>query len=225
MASEKMGELTCVDFWANGYGMRVRIALQEMQIGFSYIEEDFRNQETSKLVLDMNPVYQFTPILLHHGRPICLSKNILEYIDEVWGGQAGRASLLPSDPLKRAHQRFWGDYVDQKIFDTQTRFLKSKGDDKVAIKKELINHFKRLEDVLGDSTFFGGDEFGFLDVVIIPYSSMFHGYEQHGGFDFKEECPKLMCWVERCRGRDSVQTVLPDDEEMYDLHKKWYGIE
>ena len=110
MASERMRELTCVDFWANGYGMRVRIALREMEIGFKYIEEDFRNQQTSKLVLDMNPVYRFTLILLHHGRPVCLPKNILEYIDEVWGDH-----LLPSDPLKRAHQRFWGDYVDQKV--------------------------------------------------------------------------------------------------------------
>jgi glutathione S-transferase len=76
--SERMGEVvTCVDFWANGYGMRVRIALREMQIGFDYIEEDFRNQETGQLVLDMNPIYRFSPILLHHGRPICLSKNML----------------------------------------------------------------------------------------------------------------------------------------------------
>ena len=113
----------------------------------------------------------------------------------------------------------------EQIFDTQTKFLKSKGEEKVAFKTELVDHFKRLEDVLGDSIFFGGGEFGFLDIVIIPYASMFHGYEQHGGFAFEEECPKLMRWVERCKGRESVQSVLPDDEEMYDLHKKWYGIE
>ena len=47
----------------------------------------------------------------------------------------------------------------EQIFDTQTKFLKSKGEEKVAFKTELVDHFKRLEDVLGDSIFFGGGEF------------------------------------------------------------------
>lgn len=111
------------------------------------------------------------------------------------------------------------------MFSTQTRFLKSKGDEKATAKAELLEHLKRLEEALGDKTFFAGDEFGFLDAVVIPFSSMFHGYEQHGGFDLDAECPGLMRWVRRCKERESVKGVLPDEDEMYELHKKWYGIE
>ncbi|KAF8714098.1 hypothetical protein HU200_028099 [Digitaria exilis] len=217
------GEVTCVDFWANGFGMRARIALRELGVAFRYVEEDLRSGDRSELVRRMNPVHRSIPILIHGGRPVCGSVNILEYVDETWGNDGG-PRLLPRDPLQRAHARFWADFVDQKVFSTQTRFLKSKGAEKEAAKEELLDQLRRLEEVLGDKTFLAGDEFGFLDAVLIPFSSMFHGYEQHGGFSLETECPSLMRWVRRCKERDSVKSVLPDEDEMYELHKKWYGI-
>ncbi|XBI60482.1 hypothetical protein VPH35_041407 [Triticum aestivum] len=162
--------VTCVDFWANGFGMRARIALRELGAAFEYVEED--------LVRRMNPIHRSVPILIHRGRP---------------------------------------------VFPTQTRFLKSK--EKDAAKEELVEQLKRLEEVLSDKGYFSGDEFGFLDIVLIPFSSMFRGYEQHGGFDLEVECPNLMRWVKRCKERESVREVLPDEAKMYDLHKEWYGIE
>ncbi|OEL28870.1 Glutathione S-transferase U25 [Dichanthelium oligosanthes] len=220
------GEVTCVDFWANGFGMRARIALRELGVAFHYVEEDLRVRERSELVRRMNPVHRSVPILIHDGRPVCGSVNILEYIDEVWGKKTtGGPRLLPHDPLHRAHARFWADFVDQKVFSTQTKFLKSKGEEKEVAKVELLDQLKHLEEVLGDKTFFAGDEFGFLDAVLIPFSSMFHGYEQHGGFSLETECPNLMRWVRTCKERESVKSILPDEDEMYELHKKWYGIE
>uniref|UniRef100_I1Q846 Glutathione S-transferase n=1 Tax=Oryza glaberrima TaxID=4538 RepID=I1Q846_ORYGL len=197
-----------VDFWANGFGMRARIALHVLQVGFGFVEEDLRIRERSDLVLRMNPVHRSVPILIHRGRPIYGSINILQYIDEVWAKRVG-TRLLPPDPLKRASARFWADFVDHEVFSTQTRFLKSKGEEKEMAKAELLDQLRRLEGVLGDRSFFSGDEFGFLDIVLIPFSSMFHGYK----------------WVKRCKERESMRQVLPDEGEMYELHKKWYGIE
>uniref|UniRef100_A0A0E0E7I8 Glutathione S-transferase n=1 Tax=Oryza meridionalis TaxID=40149 RepID=A0A0E0E7I8_9ORYZ len=162
----------------------------------------------------VEPGHRSVPILIHRGRPICGSINILEYIDEVWAKRVG-TRLLPSDPLERASTRFWADFVVHK----------GKGEEKEVAKAELLDQLRRLEGVLGDRSFFSGDEFGFLDIVLIPFSSTFHGYEQHGGFDLKAECPFLMQWVKRCKERESVRQVLPDEGEMYELHKKWYGIE
>ncbi|WVZ61891.1 hypothetical protein U9M48_011699 [Paspalum notatum var. saurae] len=219
-------EVTVVDFWANGFGMRARIALRELGVPFRYVEEDLRVRERSELVLRMNPVHRSIPILIHAGRgPVCGSLNILEYIDEVWGMEKGAPLLPRDDPLQRAHARFWADFVDQKVFSTQTRFLKSRGEEKAAAGAELLDQLRRLEGVLGDRPFFAGDGFGFLDAVLVPFSSMFYGYEQHGGFDLERECPGLVRWVRRCRERDSVRAVLPDEVQMYELHKEWYGIE
>ncbi|XP_048553707.1 glutathione S-transferase U20-like [Triticum urartu] len=211
--------VTCVDFWANGFGMRMRIALREVGVAFEYVEEDLRVCERSELVRRMNPVHRSVPILIHRGRPVCGSLNILEYIDEVWSALGETRRLLPGDPADRADARVF------PVFPAQTRFLKSKGEEKYAAKEELVEQLKRLDEVLGDKAFFSGDAFGFLDVVLIPFSSMFRGYEQHGGFDLEVECPNLMRWVKRCKERESVRAVLPDETKMYELHKEWYGIE
>ncbi|KAL6647835.1 hypothetical protein ACP70R_015272 [Stipagrostis hirtigluma subsp. patula] len=217
-------EVRCVDFWCNEFGMRVRIALREKNVEFEFVEEDLRVRQRSELVLRMNPVYRSIPILIHRGRPICESMNIVEYVDEVWS-QPGGTRLLPADPLERAHARFWANFVDQKVFDAQHRFFMGRNEAKETAKAELVGHLKRLEEVLGDKAFFGGDEFGLLDVALVPFSSMFYGYEKHGGVDMEVECPVLARWVRRCHERESVRSVLPTGVNMYEIHKFFYGIE
>jgi glutathione S-transferase len=113
--ADEADQVTVVDFWANGFGMRARIALRELGVAFRYVEEDLRVRERSELVRRMNPVHRSVPILIHDGRPVCGSVNILEYIDEVWGNNPTRACFLPHDPLQRAQARFWADFVDQKV--------------------------------------------------------------------------------------------------------------
>ncbi|CDP08276.1 unnamed protein product [Coffea canephora] len=235
MREANSSSVVVVDFWGNGFGMRVRIALEEKGIKYEYREEDLTNPQRSQLVLDMNPVRKSVPILIHQGQPVCDSAAILGYIDETW--KDGFPSLLPRDPYDRAIARFWTHFLDNKVrllkmistflvFSTQAMFLKSKSDRaKEESKNELIGELKQLEAVLGDEQYFGGANFGYLDVVLIPFSSMFYGYESHGNFKLEEECPKLSAWVKRCLARDSVRKVLPDSVEMYELHKKFYGIE
>jgi glutathione S-transferase len=126
--------------------------------------------------------------------------------------------LLPADPLERARARFWAEFVDRKVYDAQTRFFTSRDEEKVAAMAELLGHLRRLEEVLGDKAIFGGDEFGFLDVALVPFSAMFYGYEQHDGVDMEAECPALVRWVGRCAERESVR-------DMYEIHKEFYHIE
>ncbi|CAO1948756.1 unnamed protein product [Urochloa humidicola] len=222
--------VTCVDFWCNEFGMRARIALWEKRVPFEFIEEDLRLRvrQRSDLVCRMNPVLRSIPILIHGGRPVCGSINIVEYVDDVWSQEevAGRATrLLPCDPLERARAWFWADFVDQKVYDAQTRFFTSRGKEKMAAMAELLGHLRRLEAVLGDKVFFGGDDFGFLDVALVPFSAMFYGYEQHGGVDMEAECTALVRWVRRCMERESVREVLPSGLDMYQIHKEFYQIE
>ncbi|XP_066393331.1 probable glutathione S-transferase isoform X2 [Miscanthus floridulus] len=210
-------EVTVVDFWCNEFGMRARLALREKRVPFEFVEEDLRVRERSDLVRRMNPVHRAIPILIHAGRPVCGSLNIVEYVDEVW---SKTPRLLPADPLERANARFWADFVDQKA-----RFFTNRGEEKAAAMAELLGHLRRLEAVLRDRPFFGGDEFGFLDVALVPFSSMFYGYERHGGVDMEAECPVLLRWVRRCGERVSVRDVLPSGQDMYAIHKEFYQTE
>ncbi|CAL5067056.1 unnamed protein product [Urochloa decumbens] len=221
MATTSSEPVTCVDFWCNEFGMRARIALREKRVPFEFVEEDLRVRHRSDLVRRMNPVHRSIPILIHGGRPVCGSMNIVEYVDDVWTQEEAEAGrLLPADPLERARARFWADFVDQK-----TRFFTSRGEEKRAAMAELLGHLRRLEAVLGDKAFFGGDEFGFLDVALVPFSAMFYGYEQHGGVDMEAECPALVRWVKRCGEREGVREVLPSGLDMYQIHKEFYQIE
>ncbi|XAR59354.1 Glutathione transferase [Bertholletia excelsa] len=213
-----------VDYWGNGFGMRVRIALEEKGVQYEHIEEDLINPQRSEIVLQMNPVRKSVPILIHKGRPVSDSLAILEYIEDTWKGD-NFPFLLPQDPYERACARFWINFIDNKLFSSQTKFLKSKGESKEEARKELIADLKKLEEVLGDEVYFGGDKFGFLDLAFIPYSSMFYGYEAYGNFSLEDECPKLSAWVKRCIARESVSKILPDSLKMYEVHKKFYGIE
>lgn len=84
-----------------------------------------------------------------------------------------------------------------------------------------------LEGELGDKPFFGGDDFGFLDVAFITYYPWFDTYETCGGFRIEEHCPKLIPWVKRCMERESVSKSLADPKKVYEfvlMMKKKYGL-
>jgi len=103
-------DVILLNFWPNPYGMRVLIALEEKGVWCWNKNEDFSNK--SPLLLQMNPIHKKTPVLLHNGKSICESLNIVEYIDEVWND---RSPFLPSDPYQRSQAKFWANYVDTKV--------------------------------------------------------------------------------------------------------------
>lgn len=105
-------DISLLDFWVSPFGMRVRLALAEKGLCYQFIEESLMTTERSPLLLKMNPVHKKIPVLIHRGRPICESVNIVQYIDEFWND---RSPLLPQDPYQRANARFWADFIDKKV--------------------------------------------------------------------------------------------------------------
>ncbi|XP_042501240.1 probable glutathione S-transferase parC [Macadamia integrifolia] len=203
-------EVVLLGFWLSPFGMRVRIALDEKGIKYEHKEENL--QYKSPLLLKMNPVHKKIPVLIHNGKPICESLVIIQYIDEVW---KDTCSLLPSDPYLRAQARFWADFIDKKIFNCGRRTWMSKGEDNEAAKKELIESFKVLEGELGEKPYFGGENFGYVDVSLIPFYTWFYSTETFGNFRMNAECPKLMAWAERCLQKESVSNSLPFQQRVY----------
>ncbi|XP_057506038.1 probable glutathione S-transferase isoform X2 [Actinidia eriantha] len=118
-------------------------------------------------------------------------------------------------------------YIDE-IYDAGRKVWTTKGEDQEVGKEEFIDCLKVLEGALGDNPYFGGEEFGFVDVSLVPFYCWFYGYETCGNFSIEAECPKLIAWAKRCMERESVSKSLPDPQKIYDFIlqlKKRIGLE
>ncbi|CAI9108578.1 OLC1v1008220C1 [Oldenlandia corymbosa var. corymbosa] len=206
--------VTLLDTKVSMFGMRCRIALSEKGIQYEYREEFLRNK--SSLLLEMNPVHKKIPVLIHNGTPVCESIIIVQYVDEVWPTEN---PLLPCDPHQRAQARFWADFIDKKAYDAGINVWITKGEEQEIAKKKFIELYKTLEGELGNKPYFGGDKFGFLDVVLIPFYSWFYAYETRGNFKIESECPKIVAWAKRCMERESVAKSLPDPKEVFEIYE------
>ncbi|CAF2140712.1 hypothetical protein IGI04_006604 [Brassica rapa subsp. trilocularis] len=202
-------EVILLDFWPSMFGMRTRIALREKGIEFEYRDEDLWNK--SPLLLETNPVHKKIPVLIHNGKPVCESTIQVQYIDEVW---SDKNPILPSDPYQRAQARFWVDFIDKKMYDAQRKVWWTKGEEQETGKKEFIELLKTLESELRDKTYFGGDDFGYVDIGLIGFYSWFHACEKYGNLNIESECPKLIAWAKTCMQRESVAKSLPDSEKV-----------
>lgn len=120
----------------------------------------------------------------------------------------------------------WLNLVGQ-VFDAGGVIWRSKEVPEGA-KDEFIGTLKQLEGALGEKDFFGGDEFGFVDIIAIPFTSWFLTFEKFGGFKVEDDCPMFSAWIKRCLQRESVAKVLPDPERVYEfvcMLRKMLGIE
>lgn len=223
MKSEKGTIL--LDYWVSPFGQRCRIALAEKGIDYEYKEEEGLINQKSALLLESNPIYKKIPVLIQDGKPICESLIIVQYIDEVWGGNA---KLLPEDAYARSQALFWGDFIDKKIYACGTKLWKLKGEAQEEAKKEFIDILKTLEKELGDKKFFSGDAFGYVDIALVPFTSWFYAYETCANFNVEEEVQKLIGWKKRCMERESVAKSLYEPEKVYEfvcVLKKMFGVE
>ncbi|XP_043701072.1 probable glutathione S-transferase [Telopea speciosissima] len=209
-------EVVFLNAGASPFGMRVRIALAEKSVEYQYREESL--QDKSPLLLQMNPIHKKIPVLIHNGKPICESLLIVQYIDETWKDDKA-PPLLPSDPYQRAQARFWADYIDKKVFSSMRGILWSpKGEEQEKAKKEFIEELKVMEEELGDKAYFGGDNFGFVDLSFVPFYTWFYAMETFVNVSVEAECPKLIEWGKRCmEKKESVAKSLPDSLKIYDF--------
>ncbi|KAL6313428.1 hypothetical protein AAG906_003700 [Vitis piasezkii] len=216
-------EIILLDFWPSMFGMRVRLALAEKGL--------------NPLLLEMNPVHKKIPVLIHNGKPICDSGQVLsDYIDKkilimvrklskmlvsshvpsdvefcgLWGSKLELLLILLAVCSTRLYSAFliWLYELGRKIWST-------KGEEQETAKKEFIECLKLLEGELGEKPYFGGEKIGFVDVALVTLSCWFYAYETFGNFSIEAECPKLIAWTKRCMEKESVLSSLEDPHKFH----------
>ncbi|KAK6121132.1 hypothetical protein DH2020_045120 [Rehmannia glutinosa] len=155
---------------------RIIWALKVKGIEFEFIKEDVSNK--SLLLLEKNPVYKMIPVLIHGQNAISESLIILEYIDETWKDNP----ILPKDPAERAYSRFWAKFSEEKIVEPSRLAFHYTGDKQAEGVKLMANGLQILESQIKGKKFFGGDEIGYLDIVIGWIAYWLHFSQEAGDY-------------------------------------------
>lgn len=204
--------------WPSPFAIRVLIGLEEKNVRYESQEENFASK--SELLLQMNPIHKKVPVLIHNGKPVCESLIILQYIDEVW---LGTNSFMPSNPYDRALARFWADFLDTKFLGNAIHgILKTTGEAQEEGKRYMLEYLGLLEGVLkefsagGSKPYFGGEQFGFLDIAFICHTCWFEAMETLGKWKipWESEFPGLQEWMKKCKERESVHKSFPDPHKI-----------
>ncbi|GLJ37982.1 hypothetical protein SUGI_0773140 [Cryptomeria japonica] len=209
-------KIKVLKLWVSPYANRVLIALEELGVEYDTQEEDMDNKSPD--LLEANPIYKTVPTIIHKGKPLPESLIILEYIHDTY---SSFSTLVPTDPYEKAIARFWADFIDNKFWIAEYRIIVRQGEAQEIAKKEFIDSLFLLEEAIqkisGGKPYFGGDKFGYLDIVLVPYVFLWHSAEIFGEFRIPlESCPHLSAWIELVSKRESVVKILPSAEASHE---------
>ncbi|KAF7093952.1 hypothetical protein CFC21_096319 [Triticum aestivum] len=211
MAGGEEEEVKLLGTWASPFVLRAQLALSFKGVSFENVDEDLGSK--SDLLLRSNPVHKAVPVLIHNGRPVCESLVIVQYVDEAFAGPP----LLPADPHERAVARFWAAFIMdelvapwQKVFRAKTEAEKAEGMEQTLAAVDVLEG--GLKECSKGGSFFGGDNVGYVDVVLGGAVPWVYGTEALSGtmlFD-AGRVPLLAAWLERFGELDAAKAVMAD---------------
>ncbi|KAJ9549124.1 hypothetical protein OSB04_021667 [Centaurea solstitialis] len=200
---------------------RVQFVLNLKSIEYEFFEENLACK--SELLLTSNPIYKKVPVLLHAKKsPICESLVIIEFLDEI---RPDVHQVLSSNPVERADNRFWANYIDNKFFPLYGELSLTLGKDgKEAIKERIVEGSMLLEGAFvklsNGKAYFGGDDLGYLDVVLGCFLAWTKFVEKNNKFKIFDEgrTPRLMEWAKRILSHKAVKDVIPGNEAIVNFY-------
>jgi glutathione S-transferase len=149
------------------------------------------------------------------GSKVVLFESVVinEYLDEVTEG-----SLLPADPLDRAHSRAWVEFGTAVLGDA---FSITAARDEAAlaeILEKLGKKLDRLENEIDTGPFFLGAGVSLVDAAFIPaLQRLSWANEIHPAMAIFEGRPKVARWWNALAERESVRgSAVPDLREQFD---------
>ncbi|XP_023740354.1 glutathione S-transferase U17 [Lactuca sativa] len=213
-----MEEIKLLGTAASSFVNRVQFVLNLKSIEYKFIEENLACK--SDLLLASNPVLKKIPILLKANEPpICESLIIIEYLEEI---KPDIHPILPPKPSDRAKNRFWANYIDNKFFPLYLEL--SYAHEREIVKDKIIKESQLLEEVFvkfsNGKAYFGGDEVGYLDVVLGCFLGWTKFHEKRHDFKVFDEVrtPKLAEWVKRILSHKAITGVMPQEDILMDYY-------
>jgi glutathione S-transferase len=142
------------------------------------------------------------------------SNAINEYLDETI-----EPRLHPADPIERAINRAWTDYVPTFASTVTATAYADTEEDYNKAAAGIPVAFERLERALerqGGGPFFNGDKYSLVDAAYAPFLQRYFFLDRVKKLGHIENYPRLKAWCEALLARPSTHTFPPDEfEAMY----------
>jgi glutathione S-transferase len=204
---------------------RAAIVLRAKQVPYdiTYIDRDNRPE----WFLKVSP-HSKVPVLVIDGKDSLFESNaIAEYLDET-----ASPRLHPEDPLARARNRAWTDYVPT-FAEAISETAYSDSEEEFARKAaKVAGPFGKLEDALSkrgnDGPWFNGPKFSLVDAAYAPFLQRYTFMDQLRPLGVIEKYPRLAAWRDTLLAAPAVKaSTVPNIEAVWQenliLRKRWLG--
>ena len=202
-----MPKYMLVSFKTCPWVQRAAIVLREKKTDFEFrhIEPDNRPD----WFLAISP-HKKVPVLRIDDKISLFESNaIAEYLDETI-----EPRLHPEDPIERAINRAWTDYVPTFAESvTGAGYAPSEDGFNKAIEKGVVS-FERLEKALekqGKGPFFNGEKFSLVDASYAPFLQRYYYLDRVKRVGTIEKFPRVQAWAKALLARPSVHS-FPEAE-------------
>jgi glutathione S-transferase len=207
-----MAKYLLVSFKTCPWVQRAAIVLREKKIDFEFrhIEPDNRPD----WFLAISPHKKVPVLRVDDSVSLFESNAIAEYLDETVSPR-----LHPTDPVERAVNRAWTDYVPT-VAETVTgaAYADNEADYQKAVDKIPVP-FERLERALtkqGNGPLFNGERYSLVDAAYTPFLQRYFFLDRIKRIGQIDKFPRLNAWAETLMKRRSTHSFPSDEfETMY----------
>jgi glutathione S-transferase len=202
-----MAKYLLVSFKTCPWVQRAAIVLREKGVEFEFRHIEPENRPDWFLAISP---HKKVPVLRIDDRVSLFESNaIAEYLDETVPPR-----LHPEDPVARAVNRAWTDYVPafaEAV--TATAYADSESDYRKAAENIPVP-FERLERALGkqgSGPFFNGAKYSLVDAAYAPFLQRYFFLDRVKKLGHIEKFPRLKAWATALISRPSTHS-FPEDE-------------
>ncbi len=158
--------------------------------------------------LDMSPNGQVPVMVTEGGVVLFESEAIIEYIEEAYAPLEADVTLE-----QKALNRAWS-YLAAKNYLVQCGSMRSRDAETLEEKSNKLGvAFDKIEKVLGDGPFFGGEKIGVVDIAWLVLLHRAQIIKDHTGYDFLEGRPKVQAWQRMIMATGLAQKAVAEDFE------------
>jgi glutathione S-transferase len=201
-----------VSFKTCPWVQRSAIVLREKDTEFEmrHIEPDNRPD----WFLAISPHKKVPVLRIDDSQSLFESNAINEYLDETISPR-----LHPEDPIERALNRAWTDYVPTFASTVTATAYADTEDDYNKAAAAIPGAFERLEKALekqGSGPFFNGAKYSLVDAAYAPFLQRYFFLDRVKPLGHVEKFPRLKAWGEALMQRSSTHSFPPAEfEAMY----------